>query len=54
MDERELRLRCVELAGGDVDRARLILDFVMLAKPIIPPVKPFTQTAGSHPGFNGA
>ncbi len=28
MDDREMRLECAKLAGGDVDRAREMYDFI--------------------------
>lgn len=41
MDERILRLECLKLADGDLDKARMFFDFVMSAKPLQAQVRPF-------------
>lgn len=54
--DQHIRLECLKLAGGDLNKARIMLDFVMTASPIraIPPVSPFVVGATKARGDNWA
>lgn len=54
--DQHIRLECLKLAGGDLIKARIILDSVMTASPIraIPRVSPFVEGTIKAKGDNWA